>query len=130
VPFKIDKGAPDIPPGNYKAQLAGTQIKSGGKFKSPDNPDGEYRIWDWLVEKDGELVPFSDTTSIGTTPKTVTFARLTALLGRTPEVGEEIEDPTGKTIVLQIGKKENGWPKVDSVGPYVDPQQTLPGVPR
>lgn len=122
--------APDIPPGTYKAQLMGVAIKSGGKFTSPQNPDGKYRVWDWAVEKDGELVPFSDTTSINSGSKTVSYARLTALLGQAPKPGDKLDSPTGKTVMLQISTKDNGFPKIDAVLPFVDPQQTLPGVPR
>lgn len=124
-----------LEPGTYKAQLVGTAIKSGGKFVSPVNPEGKYRVWDWAVEKDGangekELVPFSDTTSINNGSKTKSYARLTALLGTAPKAGDKIEDPTGKTVLLQIVEKENGFSKVEAVIPYIDPQQTLDGVPR
>ena len=125
----------DLEPGTYKAQLLGVTVKSGGKFVSPQNPEGKYRLWDWAVEKAGdngevELVPFSDTTSLNTGPKTNSYARLTALLGKAPQAGETIETPTGKTVMLQIVRKENGFAKVEAVLPFVDPQQTLPGVPR
>lgn len=129
MPFEIPD-APDFPPGTYKAQLAGVQVKDGGTFKGPNNPTGAYRVWDWLIEKDGELQPLSVTSSINTGPRSTSYAWLTALLGRAPQAGEKIEDPTGKTVVLQIGKKENGYPKVEAVLPFVEPQQALPGVPR
>lgn len=128
--FEIPQDQTDIPDGTYKAQLLGTSIRSGGKFTSPQNPDGNYRVWDWAVEVGGEIVPLSDTTSINNGPKTVAYARLTALLGKAPQAGDKIEDPTGKTVVLTIGHKENGFNKIEQVGAYVDPQQTLPGVPR
>jgi hypothetical protein len=119
-----------LEPGTYKAQLVGTSIKSGGKFVTPVNPEGKYRVWDWAVEKDGELVPFSDTTSINNGSKTKSYARLTALLGKAPQAGDKIEDPTGKTVMLQVVEKENGFAKVEAVLPFAEPQQTLDGVPR
>lgn len=128
--FVIPEKGADLEPGNYKAQLVGVTIKDGGKFTSPQNPTGKYRLWDWAVEKDGELVPFSDTTSLNTGPKTVAYSRLTALTGKPPQAGEKIPTPTGKTVILQIGVKENGFPKIEAVIPYVDPQQTVPGIPR
>jgi hypothetical protein len=127
--FKIEAGV-DIPPGTYKAQLLGTEVIPEGTFKTPKNPTGTYRRWDWLVEVKGESVPFSDNTSLNTSPKTITYARLTALLGEAPKAGDELSDPTGKTVVLTFGKKDNGFPKIEQVGAYVDPQQTLEGLPR
>lgn len=129
MPFEIPN-APDFPPGTYKAQLAGVMVKSGGKFVSPNNPDGSYRVWDWLVEKDGRLEPLSITTSLNTGPRSTSYQWLTALLGRAPVAGEKLEDPTGRTVLLTISRKENGFPKIDAVGAYIEPQQALPGVPR
>jgi hypothetical protein len=120
--FEISGGAPDIPPGTYKAQLEKTTVKTEGRF-------GDFRLWDWLVEVEGELVPLSVSTSLNTGPRTNTFAWLTALLGRAPSTGEKLDDPTGKTVLLQISHKENGWPKIDAVLPYAEPQQTA-GIPR
>ena len=130
--FEIPEATSDIPPGTYKATLLGVTVKSGGKFVTPQNPDGRYRVWDWGVEVPGEaeLQPFSDTTSLNNGPKTNSYARLTALLGKAPQAGEKLDAPTGKTVMLQISQKENGFPKVDAVLPYVNPQQELPGIPR
>lgn len=128
--FKIADVPPQIDPGTYKAQLAGSSIETGGKFKDEKNPNGDYRRWEWLVEVPGkDLQPLSDNTSLFTGPKSETYKRLTALLGRAPVAGEEIENPVGKTVLLTISIKENGYNKIDMVSPYVDPQQTVPGVP-
>ncbi len=122
--FEIAAGSV-IEPGTYKAQLQRTEVKNGGKFG-----DGTFRIWHWIVDVDGEAVELSDSTSNATGPQSKAFTRLIALLGRTPQAGEKIEDPTGKTVVLTIGRKENGFPKVEAVGAYVDPQQTVEGLPK
>lgn len=128
--FDIPKPQVEIPPGTYKATLLGVQVKSGGQFKDPEkNPDGSYRMWDWLVDVNGEGVEFSDTTSLNNGPKTVSYQRLTALLGEAPQAGKSYDPPTGKTCLLQIVKKDNGYPKVEFVLPYVEPQ-TEAGLPR
>ena len=119
-----------IPAGTYKAQLEKVEVVEGGKYTSASNPDGSFRKWHWLLELDGKLEAFSDTTSINTGPNSTSYKRLTALLGEEPKSGQKIETPTGKTVLLQITQKENGFPKVEAVLPYVDPQQTTPGVPR
>lgn len=130
--FKIAEPPPQIPAGTYKAQLAGSTIETGGQFKDEKNPNGDYRRWEWLVEVPGseELKALSDNTSLFTGPKSETFKRLTALLGRAPVAGEVIENPVGKTVLLTLSIKDNGYNKIDLVSPYVDPQQTVPGVPR
>lgn len=113
-----------IDPGTYKAQLLGTAIKTGGEF-------GDFRTWDWLVEMpDGTTANFSDSTSLNNGPQSKAYARLTALLGAAPQAGSKVDDPTGKTVILTIGKKENGFPKIDGIGPYVAPVQTEAGLPR
>ena len=130
--FKIADVPEQIEPGTYKAQLEGSQVMEEGSFKTDKNQKGSYRRWNWLVEVPGKegLTPMSDNTSLFTGPKSITHARLTALLGRAPQAGEEIENPVGKTVLLTISKKDNGYAKIDLVSPYVDPQQTVPGVPR
>lgn len=130
--FKIADVPEQIEPGTYKAQLEGSTVETGGQFKSDKNPNGDYRRWNWLVEVPGKegLQPMSDNSSLFTGPKSETYKRLTALLGRAPQAGEEIENPVGKTVLLTISRKENGYAKIDAVSPWVDPQQTVPGVPR
>jgi len=120
----------EIPPGTYKAQLAGTSVIEEGSFKTPQNPKGSYRKWDWLVEVGDEVVPFSDNTSLNNGTKTFAYQRLTALLGQAPQAGTAVEDPTGKTVTLTFGKGDGGFPKITQVGAFVDPQQTLEGLPR
>lgn len=129
--FKIADVPPQIEPGTYKAQLAGSTIQTGGSFKTDKNPNGDYRRWEWLVEVPGkeDLQTLSDNTSLFTGPKSETHKRLTALLGRAPVAGETIENPIGKTVLLTISLKENGYNKIDLVSPYVNPQQTVEGVP-
>lgn len=120
--FEISSGN-DLEDGTYKAQLARTEVRKDGQY-------GDFRVWHWIVDKGGETVEWSDSTSLATGPGSKTFARLTALTGRVPVVGEKIEEPTGKTVVLTIGRKKNGFGGVQAIGPYVDPQTTVEGLPR
>lgn len=126
MPFQIKSGAPDIDPGSYKAQLLGTRVEHTEKFGGSD-----FYIWDWLLEVPGkDPVDFSDSTGIATSPGTKTYTRLEALTGRSPQIGETIEDPTGKTVMLTIGKKANGFPEVLAVIPYVEPATVDGSTPR
>ena len=121
MPFEITKGV-DIPEGSYPATLE--RVESGkGNF-------GDFRTWHWLVEVNGNIESLRQFTSANTGPNSQSYKQLTALIGRPPQAGETIEDPTGSRVILQIGKNEKGYPKVTEVLPFVEPQQTIPGIPR
>lgn len=123
----------DIPNGKYVASLA--EVKEDtGQF-------GKFRRWTWLVEvpahedEDGQKIEASieeltQLTSANTGPQSKSYIQLAALLGRAPKAGEKIESPNGQRAVLTIGHNEKNFPTVEAVGPYVDPQQSLPGIPR
>lgn len=123
--FKAKESGPDIPPGTYKASLLGITDKSGGSFG-----DGNYRLWDWLLDVNGESVPYSDTTSVGMGAKTNSYQRMQALLQEVPDPEKEYDAPIGKMVLLQIGRKDNGFPKTDGVFPYVAPSVSEGGTPR
>lgn len=120
----------DIPDGTHTATLESVTAETGG-FGGND-----YRKWNWLVEVTNvetgevEILPLTQLTSANTGPQSKSYQQLTVLLGEAPKAGEKIEPPTGKRAILVTGHNEKGFPKVLSVGPYVDPQATLPGIPR
>lgn len=118
----------DIVDGSYPAALASVEVKSGG-FGGSD-----YRYWEWLVEcKDDkgetQIVPCGQLTSMNTGPQSKSYQNLAAL-GVELKAGLEVEAPIGKRAVVTIKHNDKGFPKVDSVSPYIDPQQVLPGTPR
>ena len=121
MPFEIAAGNKGIAPGTYKATLTEVSIK--------ESETGQYRLWDFLADVNGELVPVSGTSSTNTGPKSKSFQWLTALIGRAPQAGETIEDPIGKMVLLTISQKDNGFPKIDLLTAYVEPAVT-DGVPR
>ena len=122
MPFEIPTGV-DIPPGNYTATLEKVEELTGGQF-------GNYRKWHWLVQVDDKIESIADLTSANTGPQSRSYKRLEALLGRAPQAGEKLEDPTGSRVVLQIVKNAKGFPAIESIVPFVEPQQVLPGTPR
>lgn len=122
MPFEIPTGTP-IEPGNYTAMLERVEVDPGGSF-------GSFRKWHWIVDVNGEATPMTALTSENTGPQSKSYQWLTALLGRTPQAGEKIEDPTGKRVVLTIEKNAKGFPTVVLVAPFSEPQQVLPGTPR
>jgi len=95
---------------------------------------GLMRKWTFLVEHavDGvtKVDAITQITSGNTGPQSKSYQWLTALLGRAPAAGEEIDDPTGTKCLVTIAHNEKGFPKVTQVSPVVEPQQTLPGIPR
>ena len=122
MPFEIPQGV-QIDPGTYRAQLEKVE-----PYTHPTYGDG--RKWHWIVDVEGEATPLSVITSGNTGPQSKSYQWLTALLGRSPQAGETIQDPTGKTVLLAIGKNEKGFPKVDSVMSLVEPTQVEAGIPR
>lgn len=123
MPFTITGGNNNVPPGTYKAQLVGVQDGIPTQY-------GTARRWTWLIDVNGKGEELNDLTSENNGPRTESFKRLEVLIGRKPVAGETIEDPTGKTVLLVITEKENGWPKVAEVLPFVEPAQLEAGIPR
>jgi hypothetical protein len=124
--FEIGGGL-DLPDGQYTASLMGVTADTGNF--------GAFRKWEWLVEYvDGDGVAQTDTltqlTSAHTGPQSKSYQQLAILLGRAPKAGEKIESPNGKRAILTLTKNEKGFMKVVAVSPFVEPQMSLPGVPR
>lgn len=126
MPFTIQAPQVEIADGTYPAMLQGVTTEPS---RTPSIP-GDARKWTFLVEHDGKVDPIDALSSTGTGPKTKAYKWLTVLLGRAPQAGEVIEDPTGVRVLVQIIHNEAGFPKIENLLPYVEPQQTLPGVPR
>jgi len=118
----------DIPDGTYVASLAGV-TEDTGQF-------GKFRRWEWLVEvpktddKEGSIEELSQLTRANTGPQSKSYRQLTALLGEAPKAGQKIDSPNGKRVTVTITHNDKGFPTIGEVGPYVDPQMALPGIPR
>jgi hypothetical protein len=118
----------DIPDGTYVASLAGV-TEDSGSF-------GKFRRWTWLVEvpktddKEGSIEELTQLTSANTGPQSKSYRQLTALLGEAPKAGQKIDSPNGKRVTVTITHNDKGFPTIGEVGPYVDPQMALPGIPR
>lgn len=119
MPFKITSSVPD---GTYRGTLESVEEERGQY--------GQMRKWHWLLDVNGELTPYTQFTPATTGTGTVSYKQLTVLLGRAPQSGEVIEDPTGVTVLVTIKANDKGTPKVESLAPYVAPQTTVDGVPR
>lgn len=120
MPFTIPK---QIEPGSYPALLERITEEPGGKF-------GIKRTWYWQVETPDGVRPHQEMTTANNGIGTKSGKRLAALLGRPLVAGETVDDPTGRRAVLVLVRNEKGFIDVSDVLPYVEPQQTLPGVPR
>jgi hypothetical protein len=112
----------DVEDGSYTASLESV-IEDSGQF-------GKFRKWTFLVEAAGEILPLTALTSANTGPQSKSYQWLTALLGSAPKAGTVVESPNGKRCIVTVSHNEKGFPKIDAVGPYVEPQQAVPGIPR
>ena len=122
MPFNIPEGS-KIEPGSYTATLEKVEEFDSVQY-------GKSRKWHWLVEVGDSVESLSTLSSANTGPQSKSYKYLAALLGREPSAGETLEDPTGKKVILQITKNAKGFPAVDAVLPFTEPQQVMPGVPR
>lgn len=122
MPFEITQSGPDIPDGTYPAVLESV-TEDTGQF-------GKQRKWTWLIELNDQIIPLTCITSAVTSTGSKSYQLLAGLLGKEPVVGERYEDPTGTRVLVTIGRNKKQYPTVDSVQPFTEPQQVLPGVPR
>lgn len=121
MPFEIS-GGNGIPAGQYKGQLL--RVESGtGKF-------GDQRNWFFGIDIDGELKEHKEITSTNTGPGSKARQYLEGLMGRELKTGEVIEDPTGVTALFTFEQKPNGYTKIASIVPIVEPAQVEAGLPR
>ena len=124
MPFTISAGSgPNIPEGTYKAQLI--RVESGVPTSY-----GSARKWYFLVDVNGTGEELAQMTSEATGPSTKAFKWLSALLGQEPQVGTTIEDPTGKTVLVDIAPNQKGYPAIQDMRPFVEPAQVEAGLPR
>lgn len=123
MPFTIPEQK-DIPDGSYPAVLENVS-EAPGQF-------GTQRRWTWLIEVGQEIIPHTTLTSGNTGPRSTSYGFLKALIGRDPQPGETIADPTGTRVLVTITHNDKGYPKVSAVSPFQQPQMSaaMEGVPR
>lgn len=122
MPFTIGGGS-NIAPGTYKGQL--TRVESG-----IPTAFGTARKWYFLLDVDGKGEELSAMTSENTGPQSKAFRWLKALTGRVPQAGEVIDDPVGKTVMIEVTHNDKGFATVGDLIPIVEPVQTEAGIPR
>ena len=125
MPFQISSGQPTVPvpSGTYTATLESVTRKEGG-FAGKG-----FRVWRFLADVNGELLPAEGVTSLGTGPSSKTYGWLTAITGSAPAVGSTVEDPIGKRCLVTVIQKD-GYPRVEGVDQFSAPEEVMPGVPR
>jgi hypothetical protein len=122
MPFKVSE-TQGVPPGQYKGQLIRVEDAGVGQY-------GPQRKWFFLVDVNGEGQEHMEWTSTNVSPKSKAYKYLKGLLGRDLQAGEEIDDPVGKTAILNFIAKPNGYSSLDSIVPIVEPVQAEAGIPR
>lgn len=131
MPLNIPEGAwaPDAP-GVYKGTLTRVEENTSGGFQGQG-----YRKWYFAVEvpaagdKPASIEEVSKLTSRNLGAGSKAFELLSGILGEAPKAGQ-MEEPIGRQVLLDIGRNSKGFADVQGVRPFVDPQQTLDGVPR
>ena len=113
-----------VPSGQYTAVLESVEEKeaTGGQFS------GVFRVWNFLADVNGSLLPVSGTSSVSNGNRTKTYQWLTAIMGSEPTLGVAV-DPIGKKCLITVVQKD-GFPRVDKVEHFSAPTELMPGVPR
>ena len=111
-----------VPSGQYVASLLSVEVKEGGSFS------GQFRVWNFLADVNGEGLPVQGTSSISNGNRTKTYEWLTALMGKEPAIGETI-DPIGRKCLVTVTQKD-GYPRVSKVERFNEPESIIPGIPR
>lgn len=106
-----------IEPGVYAAQLVGIE-----RIETPTSEFGkEANKWTFLVDLgDGTETPFSALTSLAAGSASKSYKWATALLGRPPAVGEEV-NLEGLKCQLHIIVNEKGFNRIETVIPAAKP---------
>jgi hypothetical protein len=108
---KITAGGPDIEAGVYPAKLTGVSIFDPEDDKGNKTSQyGPSRKWEFDALDEGELVEVDCLTSLFLNSGSRGGQNLTAILGRQPEVGEEVDldDLVGKPCQVVIGLNKKG----------------------
>lgn len=124
--FNIGAGTASVPAGTY------TGILEKVEPEQVTSQYGQKVMWRWtfLLSVNGEARELDGLTSQATSPKSKAYAWLTAILGRAPAIGETLEPPIGKQVLVTVKEKDNGWPAISGLSPFVAPESIVPGVPR
>ena len=127
MPFTITESGGSsvpVPSGKYVATLQSIEEKDVQTAFSTS-----MRIWHFLADVAGELLPVEGTSSTNSGTRTKSYEWLTAILGTAPTVGSTVDDPVGRRCIVEVGQKD-GYPRVIAVSTYSEPEQVLAGVPR
>lgn len=116
-----------IPDGQYTAVLLDVKEEKGGQY-------GPMRKWLFIADvpnEEGaiEQQELSGLTSTNTGPQAKAYQWLAGILGTPLKAGMKV-DPIGKRCILTVAENEKGFATIQSISPFIEPQQTLPGVPR
>ncbi len=105
-----EQDTPEIAEGWHPADFDGISPYTKGQF-------GPALSWDFTAYIDGDPQRVSRLTSPSTSIKGEGYKMLTGILGRQPEVGEDIqiEDLKGRRVEVFIMDNDKGWPQVTKV---------------
>ena len=114
-----------VPSGIYTATLLEVEERTEGGFGNKG-----FRIWKFAADVNGQTLPVDGITGRANTnhEKNRSYQWLTAIMGEAPQLGVAI-DPIGRKCLVTVGQKD-GYPRVEDVKAFSDPQQVLDGVPR
>lgn len=117
---KVTAGGPDIDAGAYPAKFTGAEIFDPVDAKGVSTSQfGPSRRWKFEALDDGELVDVDCLTSLAVSPGSRGGKILAAIMGRQPEMDEEIDldDLKAKPVQVVIAPNKKNWMVVETVLP-------------
>ena len=117
---KVTAGGPDIEPGVYPGKFIGAEIFDPKDAKGNSTSlYGPSRRWRFEVLDEDELVPVDRLTSLNVSAGSVGGKILAAILGRQPEVDEEIDldNFINAPVQVVVGPNKKDWMHAESVLP-------------
>jgi hypothetical protein len=107
----VEEVVPVLPAGVYPAMFA--------KIAEQSNDNGTFWMLTFVVENGDLGIEITATTSPRITPKTKMGKWLTALLGHSVEVGEEVNfnDLIGAPVQIVVSINEAGYSRIENVLP-------------
>jgi hypothetical protein len=106
-PITITRYVPSVAAGSYPARVTGCETRAA------KDGSGEFRVWEFTLD-DGTGRTVGATSSMQTSPKSKAGRWIAAMLGRTPDVEEDVE-VIGLPVTIGVILNDDGFERVDQV---------------
>ena len=107
MPIEITAYVPNVKPGSYNA------VCTGCTTRAAKDGSGDFRVWEFTLA-DGTGRTIGASSSLQTSPKSKAGKWIAAMLGRPPQVGENVE-VVGLACIIGVELNDDGFERVTTV---------------